>query len=212
MPGGTDTFRFSPYPNPPARVIDVYSIGRRLEGIHRALYGAALRKEIFYIYDTCPEIADLQPYDHRQHREFLASMVKRSRYFLVAPAKVNRARETSGQIEVSYRYFEGASAGTIMLGQVPECDAYRELFPWPDAVVPLKSDGSDTMDVIDSLNSDRARLSAMSRRNAAESFLRHDWICRWKEIFRCAGLQPTPAMRAREHQLRERASLALQTA
>jgi Glycosyl transferases group 1 len=211
MPGGTDTFRFSPYPNPPARVIDVYSIGRRLEGIHRALYGAALRKEIFYSYDTCPEIADLQPYDHRQHREFLANMVKRSRYFLVAPGKVTRASETRGQIEVSYRYFEGASAGAVMLGQVPECDAYGELFPWPDAVVPIKTDGSDTMDVIGSLNSDRDRLSAMSRRNAAESFLRHDWIWRWKEIFRGAGLRPTAAMRARERRLRELASIALQT-
>jgi hypothetical protein len=196
----------------PARVIDVYSIGRRLEGIHRALYEAGLRKDIFYIYDTCPEIADMQPYDHGEHREFLANMVKRSRFFLVAPGKVNRANETRGQIEVSYRYFEGASAGAIMVGQVPECDAYGELFPWPDAVVAIKTDGSDAMDVIASLNSDVDRLSTMSRRNAAESLLRHDWIYRWKEMFRYAGLQPTPAMRARELRLRELASLALQGA
>src|SRR5207244_6198720 len=49
---GVDTIRFSPYPNPPARVIDVYSIGRRRDGIHQALLNLAARKEMFYIYDT----------------------------------------------------------------------------------------------------------------------------------------------------------------
>src|SRR5262249_49847774 len=49
LPGGVDTKRFSPYPHAPERVIDVYSIGRRWEGIHQALLQRASKKDIFYI-------------------------------------------------------------------------------------------------------------------------------------------------------------------
>ena len=212
LPGGADTIRFSPYPHPPARVIDVYSIGRRWEGIHRALLKAAASREIFYVYDTFPEIADMEPYDHRQHRDFYGNMAKRSRYFMVAPGKVDLSNKILGQVEVGYRYFEGLGAGAVLIGQAPDCDSFREMFPWPDVVVPLQPDGSDTMEVMASLNSDPERRSAISRRNAAEALLRHDWVHRWKEIFRCAGVAPPPGMAARELRLRELSSLAAQAA
>src|SRR6266851_6380551 len=88
LPGAVDTLRFSPYPHPPARFIDVYSIGRRWEGVHGALLRAAARREIFYIYDTFPG-ADMEPLDHRQHRELFANVAKRSRCFMVAPPKMD---------------------------------------------------------------------------------------------------------------------------
>src|SRR2546426_439578 len=65
---GVDTVRFSPYPNPPARLIDVYSVGRRLEGIHRSLLKSAA-KEIFYIHDTLDGVADSEIRDYAQHRD-----------------------------------------------------------------------------------------------------------------------------------------------
>jgi hypothetical protein len=37
VPAGVDAIRFSPSPEPPRRVIDVYSMGRRREEIHREL-------------------------------------------------------------------------------------------------------------------------------------------------------------------------------
>ncbi|MHC4475848.1 MAG: glycosyltransferase family 1 protein, partial [Planctomycetota bacterium] len=37
VPYGVDTIRFCPYPHPPARSIDVYSIGRRSPVTHQAL-------------------------------------------------------------------------------------------------------------------------------------------------------------------------------
>jgi hypothetical protein len=208
--GAADTLRFSPYPQPSPRVIDVYSIGRRSEGIHRALLEASARKDLFYLYDTFPGIADMEPYDHRHHRDLLANMTKRSRYFLVAPGKVNLPGETMGQSELGHRYYEGASAGAVMLGQVPENEVFAELFPWPDAVVPIRPDGSDTMDVIASLDAEPQRLLAISRKNAGEALLRHDWVHRWKEIFGFAGLLPTAEMSAREQRLRELGNLALQ--
>jgi len=209
IPGASDTLRFTPYPRQAARVIDVYSIGRRSEGIHRALLDASASKDLFYIYDTIPAIADMEPFDHQKHRDSVANLAKRSRYFLVAPGKVNLPGETLGQSELGHRYFEGASAGAVMLGQVPESAAYAELFPWPDAVVPIRTDGSDTMETIAALDADPQRFQAISRKNAVEALLRHDWIHRWKEILRCAGLPPTPEMLARELRLRELANAAM---
>ena len=45
MIGGVDAIRFSPYPNPTPRLIDVYSVGRRWEGIHQSLLKMAAEKK-----------------------------------------------------------------------------------------------------------------------------------------------------------------------
>jgi len=208
LPGGVDTLRFTPYPDPPARVVDVYSIGRRWEDIHKTLLQAAERREVFYIYDTFQaSLTDV--YDHQQHRDYFANVAKRSRYFMVAPGKIDAADETRGQIEVGFRYYEGAAAGTVMIGQAPNCASFGELFPWPDAVIQIRPDGSDVMEILAGLASEPERVAEISRRNAAESLLRHDWIYRWKEIFRVAGIAPSPGMMARERRLKELADLAL---
>jgi hypothetical protein len=202
LPDAVDTLRFSPYPNPPARVIDVYSIGRRKEEIHRAMLEAARRMEIFYVYDTFEgSMSDVLNY--REHRDFFSNMAKRSRFFVVAPAKLGKPEETGGQVEVGARYYEGASAGAAMIGHAPECEAFRELFPWQDAVIPVQADGSDVIKVLSSFAAEPERLSAISRRNATEALLRHDWVYRWKEILRVAGLELPPRMKLREQRLRD---------
>lgn len=202
LPGGVDVLRFSPYPTTVPRVVDVYSIGRRCEAIHRELYRAAQRRSIFYLYDTF-EGSLLDVYDHRQHRDLLSNVARRSRYFMVAPGKVNLPGETRGQEEIGRRYYEGAAAGAVMIGQVPNSDSFCKMFPWPDAVIKIEPDGSDVMDVIEQLNSAPEHALAMSQRNSMEALLRHDWVYRWKELFQIVGLEPLPAMKAREQRLRE---------
>jgi len=207
LPDAVDTLRFSPYPNPPARVIDIYSMGRKREEIHRALLEAAGRRDIFYVYDTFGgSMSDVLNY--REHRDFFSNMAKRSRFFVVAPAKAGIPEETGGQVEVGARYYEGASAGTVMIGQAPECEAFQALFPWQDAVIPLRADGSDVIKVLSSFGAEPERISAISRRNAAEALLRHDWVYRWKEILRVAGIEPSPRMKLREQRLRDLAELS----
>jgi hypothetical protein len=207
LPDAVDTLRFSPYPNPPERVIDVYSIGRRREEVHRALLEAARRKDIFYVYDTTEgSMSDVLNY--REHRDFFSNMAKRSRFFVVAPAKAVIPEETAGQVEIGARYYEGASAGAVMIGQAPESEAFRDLFPWQDAVIALQTDGSDATKVLSSLAAEPERISAISRRNAAEALLRHDWVYRWKEILRIAGIEPSPKMKLREQRLRDLAELS----
>lgn len=208
LPGGVDALRFSPYPDAPARVIDVYSIGRRWDGIHQTLLRAAGDRDLFYVYDTFLAAADMEPYDYRHHRDLLANMAKRSRYFVVAPAKMNVVNDTHGQVEIGFRYFEGAAAGAVMIGQAPDCNAFREAFPWPDAVVPVHPDGSDVTEILGRLDSQPEQVRAMRLRNTTGALLHHDWVYRWKEILQVAGLDLPPGMPARERRLNDLANLA----
>jgi hypothetical protein len=207
LSAGVDTLRFAPCPDPPARVIDVYSMGRRLEGIHHRLLQAAERRKLFYIYDTFRASLS-EVYNYRQHRDHFANMLKRSRYFTVAPGKVDALGETEGQSELAHRYYEGVAAGAVLIGQVPHSESFGQMFPWADAVIPVRPDGSDVIDVLAELDSDPARVSAAAQRNVVNALLRHDWVYRWKEILRVAGLEPSPAMLARENRLKELAAIA----
>ena len=208
LPYAVDAIRFSPYPNPPARVIDIYSLGRRFEDLHRTLLKFTAQQRMFYVYETLQAGAENLVSNHRQHRELLANQVKRSRYFLVAPGKANRLQETRGQIEVPARFFEGAAAGTVMIGQIPECDVFSQLFDWRDAVIAIDPNNSEVADVLTELARNPERLCEISRRNAAEALLRHDWAYRWKQILAVAGLKPLPQLELREQRLKELAELA----
>jgi hypothetical protein len=45
----------------------------------------------------------------------------------------------------------------------------------------------------------------ISRRNAKEALLHHDWVYRWKQILNIAGLKPTPKLEVREKRLKQMA-------
>jgi len=200
---GIDTLRFGPHHRPHRRPIDVYSIGRRWDGVHNALLEGATKNGLFYVYDTYRKMAEMEVADFKQHRNLFASFAKRSKYFLVSPGKMNQPDETAGQAEVGYRYFEGAAAGAVMLGQPVDCELFRSAFPWPDAVIEIDTDGSDVLRVIAEMESSPDRVRAMSQRNAAASLRNHDWIHRWLEIFRIAGLDPAPGMTVRQRRLED---------
>jgi len=163
---------------------------------------------MFYVYDTFPSVFT-EVYDHRQHRDFYANLAKRSKYFMVAPGKMDAPEETQGQVTIGFRYYEGAAAGAVMIGQPPNCQEFQDMFGWRDVVIQVQPDGSDVQDVLAGLNLEPERVSKISRRNGAEALLRHDWVYRWKKIFQVAGIEPSPRMVERERRLRELADLAL---
>ncbi len=206
VPGATDALRFTPYPDPPERVIDIYSVGRRLPDVHQALLNHACSKRLFYLYDSLQASGVTAP-DHQDHRRLYASTAKRSRFFVVAPAKADAAAETGGQVEIGFRYYEGLAAGTVMIGEPPDCQPFPEMFDWPDAVVPLRRDGSDAADVVGALSLEPARLHQISRQNARQALLRHDWAHRWRRVLEIAGLEVSPALEAREQRLKATAAL-----
>jgi hypothetical protein len=193
VPLASDVERFTPYPTPPARVIDVLSIGRRAEPVHDALRARAADRAFFYHFDTLPG-ALVRPSNPAQHREMLAHSARRSHCFVTYPAKFGVDDERLGQSEVGARYFEGAAAGAVLLGQAPSNPSFAADFPWPDAVVALRDDGSDVREVLDALWAAPERMAAASRRNAALALRRHDWGHRWQELLGLAQLTPLPAL------------------
>ena len=194
-PPGIDAQLFCPYPAPPARCIDVYHMGRRSASTHEALFELARQGKIHYIYDS----AHLQVViDPAQHRALLASFIKRSRYFFAYKAKVNRHGDTAGQEELATRFFEGAAGGAVLLGMPPDCDTYREHFDWPDAVIPVPFDSTRVEGVLAELDAQPDRLEAIRRANVLNTLQRHDWVYRWNQVVKAAGLKPAPGAVERE--------------
>ncbi|HMB74086.1 MAG TPA: glycosyltransferase [Gammaproteobacteria bacterium] len=208
LPTAVDALRFSPYPNPVPRSIDVNSIGRKRPGIHDALLRMVESDGIFYTYDVFAKGAETHVQDYVEHRELVANIAKRSHCFMVAEAKWNVPEETRGQIGIAKRYFEGIAAGTVLLGQRTRTAEFDELFDWEDVVIEVKPDGSDVADVLRRLKSDPQRMLEIRRRNAVQALLRHDWVYRWKDMLGKIGLPGGPALAERESRLIELASTA----
>jgi len=206
VPGAVDTLRFSPYPDPRKRAIDVYSIGRRWEGIHRILVNFARTQHLFYLFDTLQSGASIVC-NYREHRELYASVAKRSTFFMVAPPKFDRPAETGGQVEIPFRYYEGAAAGCVLIGQSLPCESFRRMFSWQNAVIEVQPNGSDIIETLSWLLAEPDLVANISRTNATEAMLRHDWVYRWKQILTIAGLDAHPAMEDRIRRLRALANL-----
>jgi hypothetical protein len=194
VPPGIDAIKFCPYPDPPPRAVDVYSIGRNALVTHKALLKMAEQKDIFYIYDTIIRKETDRP---AEHRALIAHIAKRSRYFLVNPAKIDRQFQTGRQSEIGFRYFEGAAAGTIMIGEHPQTQAFREHFGWPDSVIYVPFDSPDIAGILEDLDSRPLRIENARKNNIVHSLLNHDWAYRWSKILNLAGLEPCAALTER---------------
>ena len=188
---GIDMDRFSPVPNPPRRTYDVRAMGRRSPITHRAFLEWSERAGSTYLYDTtvkCPEG------DRETHRVLYAATIKRCRYFLVNPAKVNAGNQTRGQEELGLRFSEGAGGGAVLLGQSPRCSAFEENFDWPDAVIEMPFGSASGPAIIDELDRQPERLAKIRRDNVYHHLRRHDWARRWLLTLQQVGLSARPAL------------------
>jgi len=179
LPPGVDSVRFCPYPQPPKRVVDVCSIGRRSEITHRKLLSMADGEGLFYLHDT---IAGSQAINPTEHRAITANLAKRSRYFIVNPGLIDQPEIRGNQIEIGNRYFEGSGSGAILLGERPDNEVFGKLFDWPDALIHLPYDSSKIDEIIHELDSQPERQETIRRTNVAQALLRHDWVYRWESI------------------------------
>jgi hypothetical protein len=199
LPPGVDSIRFCPYPTPPQRAVDVYSVGRRSQKTHQALLEAADRSNLFYVYDS---ISGLKAVEPREHRSLFANIAKRTRYFIVNPGLIDRSDRRGAQIEIGNRYFEGAAAGTIMIGEPPANEVFGKLFDWKDAVIPVPFNSENLHEIIDELDQQPERLEVARQTNIFQSLSRHDWVYRWEAMLREVGLEPMPEMSIRKNDLR----------
>jgi len=207
LPPGLDTILFCPYPDPPKRVIDVYSIGRRSAITHQRLLRMARETGIFYLHDS---IGGSQAINSKEHRRLFANVAQRSRYFLVNPGCIDQPEKTGNQIETSNRYFEGAASGAIMVGVRPNNEEFERLFDWPDAVTQLPYDSPDIDIVLEDLDRDPECQDRIRRTGIVQSLLRHDWVYRWETVLNAVGLEPMPELLERKDRLKKLAGAVLQ--
>jgi hypothetical protein len=197
-PAGVDAIRFCPYPDPPARSIDVFSLGRRSRRMHREILKLAEKRKFFYFYDT---LYDPQTPNPQEHRHLIANLAQRSKYFWVGAAKFNKPSETCGQIEFGHRFFEGAASGCVLIGNVPECNAFNKYFDWEDAVIPISNNCENLINVLSNLDSVPNNHEKIRKSNIVQSLLRHDWFYRWKFILDLLKLKPQSAFFQRKEKL-----------
>jgi hypothetical protein len=62
---------------------------------------AAERGKLFYVHDTIANTAEVDIDDYQRHRHLVSSIAKRSRCFVVAPAKMDTLHETRGQLRLA---------------------------------------------------------------------------------------------------------------
>lgn len=199
VPPAVDALRFAPDPDARDRAIDVMGIGRRSEITHEALLAHAQATGTFYFHDTLegPFTAKVPA----QHRLLLANLAKRSRYFIANAAKMDRQWETGTQREIGFRFFEGLSAGCVLLGDHPKTAEFEDHLGWEDSVIPIPYDCPHIGDILRELDGDPARLEAIRRRNLRNTLAAHDWLYRWRRILDRCGLPPTDAMERRSTRL-----------
>jgi spore maturation protein CgeB len=204
QPPGVDSILFCPYPDEPKRVIDVYCIGRRSEKTHQALLKMFAENKILYIYDS---IDGTHVKDNNQHRFLFANLAKRSRYFIVNPGKIDVPEETQNQSEIPNRYYEGAAAGNIMIGEPPKNEEFKKIFYWPDAVIHLPYNSEKIDEIIHELDKQPQRQKKIREKNVYETLTKHDWAYRWETILKMAMLEPMNGLLERKRQLQNIAKL-----
>jgi hypothetical protein len=215
LPLAVDVPRFAPLSCDKPRPIEVCNVGRRSLVTHQALLDDAERRHSFYYYDTVAASgSDLKDRTFRvdsphEHRRKLATLLKHSCYYIANRSYVNRPEFTAGRDEVSSRFYEGAAAGTVMIGEAPRTEEFKQQFDWSDALIHVPFDSPDIGRILANLNGDPERLRAIRRNNVRQAAQRHDWLHRILVVFDTLGLAPTQKMRARAKRLEQIASNAL---
>lgn len=207
LPIGVDALKFCPSKKRTSlRNIDVCNIGRRSDITHQALLQMASVKDMFYYYDTvstqqgvvnASKQNTFYVKNHKEHRLLLANILKHSRYFIANRALINDPERTGGHGEIPSRYFEGAAAGTVMMGEFPDSDIFKSYFGWEDAVLKIPFDAPHVADLIAELEAQPERLDAIRRNNVINALLQHDWLHRLTVIYNTFDLPPSAMMKER---------------
>lgn len=212
LPTGVDCLVATPFPSPPERVVDVYSIGNRAASLHRQMVELGQqRRDFFYVYDSLSS-TDSRVKDWAEHRLLLAAMIKRTRYFMAfnpATLATAKAQKIAAEQVLPARLFEGAAGGAVILGTAPQCPEFGVYFDWPDAVIEVPPEAADVAAVIDELDAQPERIAQVRQTNAVRCLLQHDWVYRWEHILSIVGMAPLPQLLDRKARLRNIAAAAM---
>lgn len=204
LPPAVDALNFCPTSIDDPRPIDVMFFGRRSVNMHRSLYQWAQAKKKFYQFDTFAPQRNVT--DAKEHRQFTADMIQRTKYFIANKAQISNSAMTGNQEDLSFRFFEGAAAGAVMLGHRPDIPAFHENFDWPDATIHVPADSLGLPQHIEELEADPVRVRKIRQNNVLQSLLRHDWVYRWEAILKDLELPISEKIVERKQQLAARAT------
>lgn len=204
LPPGVDALSFCPPSLKLPRPIDVMFFGRRSVNMHRSLYDWAKSNRKFYYFDTFAPQRNFT--DAKVHRQFTADLIQRTKYFIANKAQVTNTAMTGEQEDLSFRFFEGAAAGAVMLGHRPNIPAFHENFDWPDATIHVPADSEDLPKRLEELEQDPERTLKIRKNNVVQSLLRHDWVYRWEAILKDLDLPISEKIQERKQQLATRAA------
>lgn len=168
-----------------SRPIDVLSVGRRLETVHKTLLAMSRDEEILYQYQT--HAAPLA-IDFYENQELLGTLCRASRLHVSwSVDATNAARRTEGSA-VTARWFESAASGGVVVGRAPVSPEFGRLFPYPAFVheIPAPDDHLGTREVLESALATRD----VSERQALAEHVRtvHSWEARWRDIVAASGV------------------------
>ncbi|MGF1568120.1 MAG: glycosyltransferase [Nodosilinea sp.] len=219
LPLSVDALRFCPEPSAPQPILSYCNLGRRSLETHQGLMSLAENTNSFYYYDTIgtPNVTNASKQitfhvkNFREHRFLLANILRRSRYFIANRARANERKLEKGKDELSSRFFEGAAAGTVMLGEPPDSQDFRDGFDWVDAVIEIPFDCPDIAKIVSDLENQPERLARIRQANITNSLLRHDSVYRLKTILRQAGYESTAKIHSREAHLKQLAQTHLES-
>jgi hypothetical protein len=199
MPLGVDVIKFYPYQNWEDRAIDVLSIGRKSETMHKLFLDLSRNKNIFYYYDSTNGDLAMK---HQDHRLLIANLLKRCKFFLVYPGKFDMTNDIGNEEILGARYFEGAAAGAIMIGKAPNNREFKKNFDWKDAVIDICSVPEELNRLLFEPLLNKERLKLIVKTNIQQSLLRHDWVYRWEKVLEISGLKPKENLLKRKTKLK----------
>ncbi|PCJ52912.1 MAG: hypothetical protein COA70_10940 [Planctomycetota bacterium] len=191
LPPSVDTLRFTPFgldgkTEIRPRTIDLYWMGRRETELHTAFHQWSRDSGRFYLFDTAGN-APFQ--NHIEHREHLIDLIQRSRYFMVQEAKAGN-HAVGHQHEIGFRFFEGAAAGTVMLGPPTDAANFKEFFPHDEVFITVDGSPADFVRTMQELDQQPERRAKIGRRNVAHMLRHHDHAHRILQVMKIAGLKP----------------------
>lgn len=206
LPLGIDAEMWNPFNGTPkARTIDVCAIGNMDPVSHRSLWDWSQRTGRYYNFTS---IASAKfSMSHTAHRQNLAQTLQRSKFFFTYMAKRAVTMQRGTQQEFGPRYFEGAAAGAIQLGDAVKTNAaYLSNMDWDGAVIEAPFADADLPALIEEIEKDAGWIEQVRRQNVAQCLTRHDHLNRWDAVLAAAGLKETPAAAERRTRLHMQAA------
>jgi glycosyl transferase family 1 len=188
VPQGVLSSRFQPLVG--TRPIPFSAYGRREPRVHKAALAWARRTRLHYDF-TVSRSVDLS-LDSRDTYEHYAWHLRNSVFSFCWPVELTNPSLAGSLYPITCRWFEGASAGTVIVGRAPNNPAMLDYFG-PDLVVPLDPDMDEAAigRRMDELWEQRAgHLRAAERR--AERRDAWTWEARVREMLRIARLPEPP--------------------